>query len=52
MTRTGAARPMQFGDIALLLRSFSDVAIYEDAFVRAGVPSSPSRGAAFTTARK
>jgi ATP-dependent exoDNAse (exonuclease V) beta subunit len=25
--RTGAARPVQFGDIALLLRSFGDVAI-------------------------
>ena len=45
--RTGAARPMQFGDIALLLRSFSDVAIYEDAFARAGVPSYTVKGRGF-----
>ncbi len=45
--RTGAARPMEFGDIALLLRSFSDVAIYEDAFVRAGVPSYTLKGRGF-----
>jgi ATP-dependent exoDNAse (exonuclease V) beta subunit len=37
--RTGARRTIEFGDIALLLRSFTDVAIYEDAFARAGVPS-------------
>ena len=45
--RTGTARPIQFGDIALLLRSFSDVAIYEDAFVRAGVPSYTVKGRGF-----
>jgi ATP-dependent helicase/nuclease subunit A len=45
--RTGAARPMQFGDIGLLLRSFSDVAIYEDAFTRAGVPSYTVKGRGF-----
>src|SRR6202011_2423011 len=38
---------MQFGDIALLLRSFSDVAIYEDAFARAGVPSYTVKGRGF-----
>jgi len=46
-TRTGAARPVQFGDIALLLRSFGDVAIYEDAFARAGVPSYTIKGRGF-----
>ncbi len=46
-TRIGAARPMQFGDIALLLRSFNDVAIYEDAFARAGVPSYTVKGRGF-----
>ena len=45
--RTGEARPMQFGDIALLLRSFGDVAIYEDAFTRAGVPSYTVKGRGF-----
>ena len=45
--RTGAARPIRFGDIALLLRSFSDVAIYEDAFARAGVPSYTVKGRGF-----
>ena len=34
--RTGASRPMKFGDIALLLRSFGDVSIYEDAFAQLG----------------
>jgi ATP-dependent helicase/nuclease subunit A len=42
--QTGAQRTMRFGDIALLLRSFSDVAIYEDAFARAGVPSYTVKG--------
>jgi ATP-dependent helicase/nuclease subunit A len=46
-THTGAARPAQFGDIALLLRSFSDVAIYEDAFARARVPSYTVKGRGF-----
>ena len=46
-THTGAARAAQFGDIALLLRSFSDVAIYEDAFARAGVPSYTVKGRGF-----
>ena len=45
--RTGARRTMEFGDIALLLRSFSDVAIYEDAFARAGVPSYTVKGRGF-----
>lgn len=45
--RTGRARPIQFGDIALLLRSFGDVAIYEDAFARAGVPSYTVKGRGF-----
>jgi ATP-dependent helicase/nuclease subunit A len=45
--RTEAPRPMQFGDIALLLRSFSDVAIYEDAFARASVPSYTVKGRGF-----
>ncbi len=45
--RTGARRTIKFGDIALLLRSFSDVAIYEDAFVRAGVPSYTVKGRGF-----
>jgi ATP-dependent helicase/nuclease subunit A len=44
---TDAPRPMQFGDIALLLRSFGDVAIYEDAFARAGVPSYTVKGRGF-----
>jgi ATP-dependent helicase/nuclease subunit A len=45
--RTNVARPMRFGDIALLLRSFGDVSIYEDAFVRAGVPSYTVKGRGF-----
>ncbi len=45
--RTGARRTMRFGDIALLLRSFSDVAIYEDAFLRARVPSYTVKGRGF-----
>ncbi len=45
--RTGAPRPLQFGDIALLLRSFSDVAVYERAFARAGVPSYTVKGRGF-----
>jgi ATP-dependent helicase/nuclease subunit A len=45
--RVGAPRAMQFGDIALLLRSFSDVAIYEEAFARAGVPSYTVKGRGF-----
>ena len=49
---SGEQRGMRFGDIALLLRSFTDVAIYEDAFLRAPCPSTPSKGAAFTAARK
>ncbi|HVA40602.1 MAG TPA: UvrD-helicase domain-containing protein, partial [Candidatus Binataceae bacterium] len=45
--RTNGARPMRFGDIALLLRSFGDVSIYEDAFARAGVPSYTVKGRGF-----
>ncbi|MGH7914850.1 MAG: UvrD-helicase domain-containing protein, partial [Candidatus Binataceae bacterium] len=45
--RTSAARTMRFGDIALLLRSFSDVAIYEDALTHAGVPSYTIKGRGF-----
>ncbi len=45
--RTGEPRPIRFGDIALLLRSFADVAIYEDAFARAGVPSYTVKGRGF-----
>ncbi len=44
---TGAPRAACFGDIALLLRSFSDVAIYENAFIRAGVPSYTVKGRGF-----
>ncbi len=46
-SRTNVARPIRFGDIALLLRSFSDVAIYEDALARAGVPSYTVKGRGF-----
>ena len=46
-TRTNAARPVRFGDIALLLRSFGDVSIYENAFARAGVPSYTVKGRGF-----
>ena len=49
---SGERRGVEFGDIALLLRSFTDVAIYEDAFERAAVPSIPSRAAAFMAAKK
>ena len=45
--RTNEARAVRFGDIALLLRSFSDVAIYEDAFGRARVPSYTVKGRGF-----
>ena len=38
---------MEFGDIALLLRSFTDVAIYEDAFARAAVPFYTVKGRGF-----
>lgn len=32
------ARPFQFGDAAILLRSFMDIALYEEALKAAGVP--------------
>ncbi len=32
------SRPARYGDIAILLRSFSDVGIYEDALTREGIP--------------
>jgi len=49
---TGVARAARFGDIALLLRSFSDVAIYENAFIRAGVPSYTVKGRGFYDRRE
>jgi len=45
--RSGIERPARFGDIALLLRSFTDVATYENAFSRAAVPSYTVRGRGF-----
>ncbi|HTQ25558.1 MAG TPA: UvrD-helicase domain-containing protein, partial [Candidatus Binataceae bacterium] len=42
-----AAHKVEFGEIALLLRSFMDVAIYEEAFRRAGVPSYTVKGRGF-----
>ena len=42
---SGERRGVEFGDIALLLRSFTDVAIYEDAFARAAVPCLHRQGA-------
>jgi ATP-dependent helicase/nuclease subunit A len=44
---SGDQRPARFGDIALLLRSFTDVAIYEAAFARAKVRSYTVRGRGF-----
>ncbi|HEY2524898.1 MAG TPA: UvrD-helicase domain-containing protein, partial [Candidatus Binataceae bacterium] len=43
----GAAHRVEFAQIAVLLRSFTDVAIYEDAFRRAGVPSYTVKGRGF-----
>src|SRR5262249_35433247 len=40
----GGPHGVGFRQIALLLRSFTDVAIYEDAFQRAGVPSYTVKG--------
>lgn len=45
--RTGEARSARFGDIALLLRSFADVALYEAGFARAGVPYHTVKGRGF-----
>ena len=44
---SGERRGVEFGDIALLLRSFTDVAIYEDAFTRAAVPFYTVKGRGF-----
>jgi ATP-dependent helicase/nuclease subunit A len=45
--RSGAPRPIRFADIALLLRSFTDVALYEAGFARAGVPYYTVKGRGF-----
>lgn len=45
--RHGGLRPARFGDVAVLLRSFSDVYQYERAFRIAGVPYTVVAGAGF-----
>lgn len=45
--RSDAKRPMRFADIAVLLRSFTDVALYEAGFARAGVPYYTVKGRGF-----
>jgi ATP-dependent helicase/nuclease subunit A len=43
----GAPRPSRYGDIAILLRAFGDVALYENALARAGIPSYTVQGRGF-----
>jgi len=44
---SGAARPSRYGDIAILLRAFRDVALYENALAQAGIPSYTVQGRGF-----
>ena len=44
---TGALRPVEYRDIALLLRAFTDVTIYEDALLDAGIPCYTVKGRGF-----
>ncbi|HKV53217.1 MAG TPA: UvrD-helicase domain-containing protein [Candidatus Binataceae bacterium] len=43
----GLLRPVRFRDIAILLRAFTDVAIYENALLDAGVPCYTVKGRGF-----
>lgn len=45
--KTGAPRPARYGDIAILLRAFGDVALYENALAQAGIPSYTVQGRGF-----
>lgn len=44
---SGAPRPARYGDIAILLRAFGDVALYENALAQAGIPSYTVQGRGF-----
>ncbi|MGH7840652.1 MAG: UvrD-helicase domain-containing protein [Candidatus Binataceae bacterium] len=43
----GAPQPANYRDIAVLFRAFSNIAIYEQAFVSAGIPSYTVKGRGF-----
>jgi ATP-dependent helicase/nuclease subunit A len=49
---SGAPRAVRFADIALLLRSFTDVPLYEAGFDRAGVPYYTVKGRGFYDCRE
>jgi len=44
---SGAVRPVRYGDVVILLRAFTDVAIYETALLNAGIPAYTVKGRGF-----
>ncbi|HXD91414.1 MAG TPA: UvrD-helicase domain-containing protein, partial [Candidatus Binataceae bacterium] len=49
---TGAARPAEYRDFAILLRAFPDIAIYENALAAAGIPAYTVKGRGFYARRE
>jgi ATP-dependent exoDNAse (exonuclease V) beta subunit len=50
--RDGAPRPARYGDMALLLRKFGNLSVFENAFRHAGIPYQVVKGKGFYTAQE